>query len=101
MTTQDEFIKRYNQIKESVVEAMEIALERAIGNQVLDFDSMAGDFSDVYPLIGAVLQKETNHCLDGSAYEHTRKAQRRQAAVYRQDYRIWTSYAGDYQTSNQ
>lgn len=71
---------------------MDKALERAIGNEVLNFDKMADNYLDVYPLIIAVLQRETASCLEPT----TSRAQNRQATEYRGDYRIWNSYAGDY-----
>lgn len=101
MTTKEDFIKRYNAIKESVIDAMDMALERAIGNNALDLDAMQGNFADIYPLIAAVLQRETIYMLEGSSYESAKRAQKRQAAKYRQDYRIWTNYAGDYKNSGE
>lgn len=98
MTTRENFIKRYNNVKQTVIDAMDEALERALGNDALDLDSMADNYADIYPLIAAVLQRETTHCLEGSSYESTRRAQKRQAAKYRGDYRIWMSYAGDYKS---
>ncbi len=44
-------------MQESIVKAMDKALNRAIGNKVIDFDKCEGNFLDVYLLIGAVLQK--------------------------------------------
>lgn len=96
MTTKENYIKRYNAVKQSVIDAMEQALERAIGNNALDLDNMDDNYLDVYPLIGAVLQRQTAEILEGSSYESTRRQQKRQAAKYRGDYRIWHDYAGDY-----
>lgn len=98
MTTKENFIKRYNDVKQDVIEAMDKALERAIGNEVINLKNCADDYSDVYPLIGAVLQRETHGCLEGGSYEHKIRQQKRQAAAYRQDYRIWHDYAGDYKS---
>lgn len=42
-------------VQESIVKAMDKALERAIGNKVIDFEKCEGNYLDVYPLIGAVL----------------------------------------------
>lgn len=95
-TTKENFVKRYNDIKDSVITAMEAALERAIGNRVLDLDNMDDNYADVYPLIGAVLQKEINNVLEGSSYESVKRSQKRQCRAYMRDYRIWTDYAGDY-----
>lgn len=96
MTAKENFIKRYNDVKQSVIEAMEQALERAIGNNVLDLANMENNYLDVYPLIGAVLQRQTAECLDGSSYESINRRQKCQASKYRGDYRIWHDYAGDY-----
>ena len=96
MTTKEDYIKRYNEVKQNVIDAMEKALERAIGNNVLDLANMEDNYLDVYPLIGAVLQRQTAECLEGSSYESTRRQQKRQAAKYRGDFRIWHDYAGDY-----
>lgn len=96
MTTKENFTERYNDVKQMVIDAMDEALKRAIGNEALNLESMADNYADVYPLIAAVLQRETAHCLESSSYESTRRAQKRQAAKYRGDYRIWMSYAGDY-----
>lgn len=100
MTTKENFIKRFNDIKANVIAGLEEALERAIGNNALDLDKMADNYADVYPFIGAVLQREMAHCLEGSSYESTRRAQKRQAAAYCRDYRIWMDYAGDYRAAN-
>lgn len=55
---EQDFINRYKDVQESIVKAMDKALERAIGNKVIDFEKCEGNYLDVYPLIGAVLQKE-------------------------------------------
>lgn len=101
MTTKENYIKRYNDVKESVIKAMEQALERAIGNKVLDLDNMEDNYLVVYPLIGAVLQKQAAECLEGSSYESTRRQQKRQATKYRGDFRIWHDYAGDYKNNGE
>lgn len=54
---EQDFINRYKDVQESIVKAMDKALERAIGNKVIDFEKCEGNYLDVYPLIGAVLQK--------------------------------------------
>lgn len=95
MTTKENYIKRYNDVKQSIIDAMDKALERAIGNEALDFDKMADNYADIYPLIGAVLQRQTRECLEGTSNE---RAQKRQATSYRRDYRIWMDYAGDYRS---
>lgn len=61
------FINRYKNVQESIVKAMDKALERAIGNRVIDFEKCEGNYLDVYPLIGAVLQKEVRRVLGENA----------------------------------
>lgn len=78
-----EFIEKYNFVKESVISAMDKALERALENEVIDLSKCDGNYLDVYPLIGAVLKRELSYILDGSP-------------KYNYDYRIWHDYAGDY-----
>lgn len=53
-----EFIEKYNFVKESVISAMDKALERALENEVIDPSKCDGNYLDVYPLIGAVLKRE-------------------------------------------
>lgn len=60
---EQDFINRYKDVQESIVKAMDKALERAIGNKVIDFEKCEGNYLDVYPLIGAVLQKELRSVL--------------------------------------
>ena len=96
MITEEDFIKKYNDVKESVVRALDLALERAIGHKAIDLENAAGNYSDVYPLIAAVLECEIQHCIAGSAYDHVKKQQRQQCDAYKRDHRIWCNYAGDY-----
>lgn len=49
---EQDFINRYKNVQESIVKAMDKALERAIGNKVIDFEKCEGNYLDVYPLIG-------------------------------------------------
>jgi hypothetical protein len=58
---EQDFINRYKNVQESIVKAMDKALERAIGNKVIDFEKCEGNYLDVYPLIGAA---EMRKCLD-------------------------------------
>lgn len=60
---EQDFINRYKNVQESIVKAMDKALERAIGNKVIDFEKCEGNYLDVYPLIGAVLQMELRKVL--------------------------------------
>lgn len=48
---EQDFINRYKNVQESIVKAMDKALERAIGNKVIDFEKCEGNYLDVYPLI--------------------------------------------------
>lgn len=95
-----EFINKYNNVKESVIKAMDEALTRAIGNDVVDLDKCVGNYLDIYPLIGAVLQRELNYILEGGDESTTRRTKRK-AKKYSEDYRIWHDYAGDYRTKKQ
>lgn len=89
-----EFIEKYNFIKESVISAMDKALERALENEVIDPSKCDGNYLEVYPLIGAVLKRELSYILEGSpTYSRSIK---RKATEYNNDYRIWHDYAGDY-----
>lgn len=85
-----EFIEKYNFIKESVISAMDKALERALENEVIDLSKCESNYLDVYPLIGAVLKRELSYILDGSP-TYSRSIKRNNY-----DYRIWHDYAGDY-----
>lgn len=60
---EQDFINRYKNVQESIVKAMDKALERAIGNKAIDFEKCGGNYLDVYPLIGTVLQKELRSVL--------------------------------------
>lgn len=92
-----EFINKYNNVKESVIKALDEALTRAIGNEVIDFEKCEGNYLDVYPLIGAALQRELHRILEGGTV-NTTKVVKRKASKYAQDYRVWHDYAGDYRT---
>lgn len=91
------FINRYNHVKEDIIKALDEALTRAIGNEVIDFEKCEDNYLDVYPLIGAALQRELHYILEGGA-PNTAKTVKRKASKYAQDYRIWLDYAGDYRT---
>lgn len=89
-----EFIEKYNFIKESVISAMDKALERALENEVIDLSKCDGNYLDIYPLIGAALKRELSYILEGSpTYSRSIK---RKVTKYNNDYRIWHDYAGDY-----
>lgn len=97
---EQDFIKRYNDVKESVVKAMDKALERAIGNKVIDLEKCEGNYTDVYPLIGAVLQRELHNILGEAVSKDISRNTKIKASKYRKDYRIWVDYAGDYRNEN-
>lgn len=70
VSIRQDFINRYKNVQESIIKAMDKALERAIGNKVINFEKCEGNYLDVYPLIGAVLQKEVRRVL-GEGTIHT------------------------------
>lgn len=94
---EENFINRYNCVKEDIIKALNEALTRAIGNEVIDFEKCEDNYLDVYPLIGAALQRELHQILEGGTV-NTAKVVKRKASKYAKDYRIWHDYAGDYRT---
>ena len=96
---EQDFINRYKNVQESIVKAMDKALNRAIGNKVIDFDKCEGNFLDVYPLIGAVLQKELDEVLGTSISKDIHRKIKKDARKYANDFRVWIDYAGDYRFS--
>lgn len=96
---EQDFINRYKNVQESIVKAMDKALERAIGNKVIDFEKCEGNYLDVYPLIGAVLQKELDRVLGGSVSKDIHRKMKKDARKYANDFRVWIDYAGDYRFS--
>lgn len=90
------FIKRYNDVKECVVRAMDKALERAIGNEVIDFGKCEDSYLDVYPLIAAVLTRELDDTLGKSVSHEVFKSTKKEMNNYLNNYKIWHDYAGDY-----
>ena len=96
---EQDFINRYKDVQESIVKAMDKALERAIGNKVIDFEKCEGNYLDVYPLIGAVLQKELDRVLGGSVSKDIHRKMKKDARKYANDFRVWIDYAGDYRFS--
>lgn len=87
-------------MQESIVKAMDKALERAIGNKAIDFEKCEGNYLDVYPLIGAVLQKELRSVLGENVNKSISRNMKIKATKYRNDYRVWLDYAGDYRNEN-
>lgn len=73
---------------------------RAIGNKVIDFEKCEGNYLDVYPLIGAVLQKELRSVLGENVNKSISRNMKIKATKYRSDYRVWLDYAGDYRNEN-
>ena len=51
MEKKDNFIKRYNYVKDDIIKRLDEALIRAIGNEVIEFDKLEDNYLDVYPLI--------------------------------------------------
>lgn len=94
------FINRYKNVQEPIVKAMDKALERAIGNKVIDFEKCEGNYLDVYPLIGAVLQRELRSVLGENVNKNICRSMKIKATKYRNDYRVWLDYAGDYRNEN-
>lgn len=92
------FIKRYNDTKEYVIKAMDKALERAIGNEVIDFDKCKDNYTDVYPLIAAVLKRELDNGLGKSVSDKIYRSTKRKMNNYLNNYKIWQDYAGDYKS---
>lgn len=97
---EQDFINRYKNAQESIARAMDKALERAIGNKVIDFEKREGDYLDVYPLIGAVLRKEPRSVLSENANKSISRNMKIKAAKYRDNHRVWMDYAGDYRNEN-
>lgn len=54
----------------------------------------------VYPLIGAVLQKELRSVLSGNVNKSISRNMKIKATKYRNNYRVWLDYAGDYRNEN-
>ena len=100
MTTKEDFINHYKSLKENIIESMDKALERAIGNGCIDLDKAIGNYADVYPLMGAVLQREVSNCLGEFISKEMHREMKRKANAYRKDWRIWIDYAGDYRSKN-
>jgi hypothetical protein len=95
---EQDFINRYKDIQESIMKAMDKALERAIGNKVIDFEECEDNYLDVYPLIGAVLQRESREILGEDIDKSISRKIKMKVSRYRKDYRIWIDYAGDYRS---
>ena len=100
VSIRQDFINRYKNVQESIVKAMDKALERAIGNKVINFEKCEGNYLNVYPLIGAVLQKEVRRVLGENANKDIYRNMKIKATKYRNDYRVWLDYAGDYRNEN-
>lgn len=66
-------------------------------NEVIEFDKLEDNYLDVYPLISAVLKKELDYIEYGGNDTICRKIKRK-STQYKNNYRIWHDYAGDYRT---
>lgn len=73
MEKKDNFIKRYNYVKDDIIKRLDEAL------------------------ISAVLKKKLDCILRGGDDTICRKI-RRKSTQYKNDYRIWNDYADDYRT---
>lgn len=93
MTTKENFIKRYNVCKESVIMAMDETLNNAIENGVIKFEDLENNYLAVYPLIAAVLEREAYFCLEGGSDESVTRQMKRQCRKYRNDIRVWYKMA--------
>lgn len=118
MKTQEEYAREIDEIVRRDVESCQIdwfkidkeifmlpenknkTLERAIGNKVIDFEKCEGNYLDVYPLIGAVLQMELRKVLGENVNKNISRNMKIKATKYRNDYRVWLDYAGDYRNEN-
>lgn len=100
VSIRQDFINRYKNVQESIIKAMDKALERAIRNKVIDFEKCEDNYLDVYPLIGAVLQKEVRRVLGENMNKNICQSMKIKATKYRNDYRVWLDYAGDYRNKN-
>lgn len=69
-------------------------------DKVINFEKCEGNYLDVYPLIGAVLQKEVRRVLGENANKDIYRNMKIKATKYRNDYRVWLDYAGDYRNEN-
>lgn len=99
MEKKDNFIKRYNYVKDDIIKCLDEALIKAIGNEVIEFDKLEDNYLDVYPLISAVLKKKLD-CIERGGNDIICRKIRRKSTQYKNDYRIWNDYAGDYRTKN-
>ena len=88
---EQDFINRYKNVQESIVKAMDKAI---------DFEKCEGNYLDIYPLIGAVLQKELRSVLGENVNKSISRNMKIKATKYRNDYRVWLDYAGDYRNEN-
>lgn len=73
---------------------------KEVRNKVIDFEKCEDNYLDVYPLIGAVLQKEVRRVLGENANKDIYRNMKIKATKYRNDYRVWLDYAGDYRNEN-
>lgn len=96
----EKFIERYNDVKENVVKAIDKALERAIGNRVVNFGKCKDNYTDVYPLIAASLKRGLDEILGKSVSDEVFRFTKKGMNKYLNDYRVWHDYAGDYRNKN-
>ena len=79
MTTKERFIERAMNCCPTP-EEWRRKVEQAINCGCLpSFDDMEDNYTDVYPLAGAILERMADECIYGSSYEKVRRKCRRQA----------------------
>lgn len=64
---EQDFINRYKNVQESIVKAMDKALERAIGNKAIDFEKCEGNYLDAGIIELAVIEDDGSGC-DGCIF---------------------------------
>lgn len=73
-----EFMKKYMRLRPTAKQWREAA-EKAFRAGCIDLESAPDNFLAVYPLAGAVLEREAGWMLNGSLCAATRRQQRREA----------------------
>lgn len=85
----ENFIKRYGDVKQQVIDAIDHALKSALKHNAINFDEHEDNYIDVYPLIGAVLERELKYCLAGSVDANTNKWLQKKCREYLNNVVIW------------
>lgn len=87
-TTKELFTKQYNNVKQQVIESMDKALTKALEDGAIDFENAYGNYRDVYPLIGAILEKNARECIYGGSTS-THREMRRKANWFKKLQWFW------------